>query len=152
MALDKICTKCLVAGLVMLSASLLANDAVDNGHEQAVTASERAALAVVVRRTAAYNRHDIEEFLATYAENVRVYEYPDKLLGEGRERMRGIFGPQFAENDGRIVVHTQHALENTVISDETTTVYGHTEHNIGIYTVSDGAIVEVRLIEPAETR
>jgi len=150
MAIDNIRTKSLVAGLIMLSASLLANDSVNSDHEQVATASERAALAVVERRTAAYNRHDIEVFLSTYDENVRVYEYPDKLLGEGRERMRGIFGPQFAENDGRIVVHARHALENTVISDETTTVYGHTEHNIGIYTVRDGAIVEVRLVEPSE--
>lgn len=150
MATDNIRMKSLVAGLIMLSASLLANDSVNSDHEQVATASERAALAVVERRTAAYNRHDIEVFLSTYDENVRVYEYPDKLLGEGRERMRGIFGPQFAENDGRIVVHARHALENTVISDETTTVYGHTEHNIGIYTVRDGAIVEVRLVEPSE--
>lgn len=150
MAIDNIRMKSLVAGLIMLSASLLANDSVNSDHEQVATASERAALAVVERRTAAYNRHDIEVFLSTYDENVRVYEYPDKLLGEGRERMRGIFGPQFAENDGRIVVHARHALENTVISDETTTVYGHTEHNIGIYTVRDGAIVEVRLVEPSE--
>ncbi len=66
--------------------------------------------------------------------------------------MDAIFRPQFAENDGQIVVHSQHALGNTVVSDETTTVYGHTEHNIGIYTVSEGLIIEVRLIEPSEAR
>lgn len=113
-----------------------------------LTSAEQSALAVVARRTAAYNAHDIDAFLATYHEDLLVYEYPDNLLGEGTDRMRNIFGPQFADNDGEIVVHSRHALENVVLSDETVTFYGKTEHNIGIYTVEDGLIVEVRLIEP----
>ena len=118
------------------------------GEHAPLTSVEQSALAVVARRTAAYNAHDIEAFLATYHEDLLVYEYPDNLLGEGTDRMRNIFGPQFADNDGAIVVHARHALENVVLSDETVTFYGKTEHNIGIYTVEDGLIVEVRLIEP----
>ncbi len=119
-------------------------------HSNGVTAQEQAALEVVARRTAAYNAHDIDAFIATYADTVRIYEYPDTFLGEGTQRLRDIFGPQFAESDGKIVVHRQHALEHTVVSDETVTFYGTTEHNIGIYTVTDGLITEVRLIEPHE--
>ncbi|MEP1142331.1 MAG: nuclear transport factor 2 family protein [Henriciella sp.] len=121
-----------------------------SGHIATKSSIEQAALEVVQRRTAAYNAHDIDAFIATYADNVRIYEYPDKFLGAGTERMRAIFGPQFAEDDGTIVVHRQHALEHTVISDETVTFYGTTEHNIGIYTVIDGLIAEVRLVEPEE--
>ena len=138
------------AALVISTATSRAQESRANDHLEAATPTEVSALQVIARRTNAYNNHDIEAFLATYDENVRIYEYPDKLLGEGTDRMRRIFGPQFAENDGRIVVHAQHALENTVVSDETVTFYGNTEHNIGIYTVRDGLIVEVRLIEPAE--
>lgn len=121
-----------------------------SGHIAGISSIEQAALEIVQKRTAAYNAHDIDAFIATYADNVRIYEYPDKFLGEGTERMRAIFGPQFAENDGEIIVHRQHALEHTVISDETVTFYGTTEHNIGIYTVKDGLISEVRLVEPEE--
>ena len=119
-------------------------------HASPVNSTEQIALDVVARRAAAYNAHDIEAFLATYDDDVRVFEYPQELLGDGRERMRGIFGPQFAGDEGRIIIHSQHALGNVVISDETVTIYGHTEHNIGIYTVRDGLISEVRLIEPED--
>jgi len=115
-----------------------------------VTPDEQAPLDVVQRRTAAYNAHNINAFIATYSEDVRIYEYPDKFLGEGTQRLRDIFGPQFAENDGSIIVHEQVVLEQTVVSNETVTFYGRTEHNIGIYTVSGGLITEVRLIEPHE--
>lgn len=102
------------------------------------------------RRTAAYNAHDIDAFIATYSQDIRIYEYPDTFLGKGTQRLRDIFGPQFAENDGSIIVHNQDVLEETVVSNETVTFYGTTEHNIGIYTVVDGLITEVRLIEPKE--
>ena len=144
-----------VAATMFLVACMSAQDA-DPGHSgditlqahSGVTEEEQAALAAVARRTAAYNAHDIEAFLATYHEDLRVYEYPHRFLGEGTDRMRDIFGPQFAANDGTIVVHSRHALENVVVSDETVTFLGKTEHNIGIYTIEDGLIVEVRLIEP----
>jgi hypothetical protein len=147
-----IAPKIIVAALPALLAMFLLGKAyaADEDHVAAATAQERIALEVVERRTAAYNDHDIDAFLATYHENVRVYEYADRLLGKGTERMRRIFGPQFSANDGRIVVHARHALENTVVSDETVTFYGKTEHNIGVYTIEGGLIVEVRLIEPAE--
>ncbi len=138
------------AALVISTATSPAQESRANDHLAAPTSTEIEALSVIARRTDAYNDHDIEAFLATYDENVRIYEYPDKFLGEGTDRMHRIFGPQFAANDGLIVVHSQHALEHTVVSDETVTFYGNTEHNIGIYTVRDGLIVEVRLIEPAE--
>ena len=136
--------------LFFVTVSSPAQSPTSDDHENSISVTEREAIDVVARRTNAYNDHDIEAFLATYDEQVRIYQYPDKFLGEGTDRMRRIFGPQFAENDGLIAVHSQHALEHTVVSDETVTFYGNTEHNIGIYTIRDGLIVEVRLIEPAE--
>ena len=128
----------LIAVMIVIATEPSAQSPTDDAHTQTISLTEREAIAVVARRTIAYNNYDIEAFLATYDENVRIYEYPDELLGEGTDRMRRIFGPQFAENDGLIVVHGQHALESTVVSDETVTFYGNTEHNIGIYTVRDG--------------
>lgn len=133
-----------------LATCSIAQESTGDAHNAASTVAERAALDVVARRTAAYNNHDIDAFIATYDENVRIYEYPDKLLGDGTERLRRIFGPQYSADDGLIVVQAQHALEEVVVSDETVTFYGTTEHNIGVYTVKDGLIVEVRLIEPAD--
>lgn len=104
----------------------------------------------VSKRIAAYNAHDIDAFLATYAEDVRIYVYPERFLGQGRDRMRRIFGPQFARGDGFVRVRNQHVLENRVVSIEDVTIDGMLERNIAIYTIADEVIAEVRLIEPGE--
>jgi hypothetical protein len=111
------------------------------------TPAEQAALDVVNKRIAAYNAHDIDAFIATYAENVRIIVYPERVLGTGRERMRGIFGPQFAKGEGVIKVEGQHVLENTVVSAEDITIGARNDRNIAVYTIRDGLIAEVRLIE-----
>ncbi len=76
-------TVTVVVALVFLSAGLLAKDSAIDAHSQEVTDEERAALDVVARRTAAYNEHDIDAFLATYDAKVRVYEFPEEFLGVG---------------------------------------------------------------------
>lgn len=111
------------------------------------TAAEQTALDLVNRRISAYNAHDIDAFLATYDENVRIVVYPDRVLGEGRERMRRIFGPQFEKGEGVITVLGQHVLENTVVSDEDIRIGARDDRNIAIYTIRNGLITEVRLIE-----
>jgi hypothetical protein len=111
------------------------------------TVGEQAALDLVNRRIAAYNAHDIDAFLATYDENVRIIIYPERVLGEGRERMRRIFGPQFERGEGVIEVLGQHVLENIVVSDEDIRIGARDDRNIAIYTIRNGLIAEVRLIE-----
>jgi hypothetical protein len=111
------------------------------------TAGEQAALDLVNRRIAAYNAHDIEAFLATYDEKVRIIVYPERVLGEGRERMRRIFAPQFAKGEGAIRVLGQHVLDGRVVSDEDIAIGSRNDRNIAIYTVRDGLIAEVSLIE-----
>lgn len=115
--------------------------------EHTISPQEQAALDLVNRRIAAYNAHDIETFLATYDEDVRIIVYPERVLGEGRDRMRRIFGPQFAKGEGVIRVLGQHVLENTVVSHEDIRIGARDDRNIAIYTIRSGLIAEVRLIE-----
>lgn len=119
-------------------------------HSSMPSAEASAAMQAVSKRIAAYNAHDIDAFLATYAEDVRIYVYPERFLGQGRDRMRRIFGPQFARGDGFVRVRNQHVLENRVVSIEDVTIDGMLERNIAIYTIADEVIAEVRLIEPGE--
>ena len=44
----------------------------------------------------AYNAKDIEAFLAVYDDSVEVYEFPDKLMYVGLQKMREIYEPFFA--------------------------------------------------------
>lgn len=117
---------------------------------KAASPAEQSALDLVNRRIAAYNAHDIDAFAATYADDVRIYSYPDRLTGTGRARMRGIFAGQFARNQGHIVVLGQHVLNNVVVSEEMNTIGNQAHHAIAIYTVQDGLIAEVRLVEEVQ--
>jgi len=43
---------------------------------------------VVQRQLDAYNAHDLEAWLATYAENAQQFEHPGKLIASGHAQMR----------------------------------------------------------------
>ncbi|KJY26043.1 nuclear transport factor 2 family protein [Streptomyces sp. NRRL S-495] len=51
---------------------------------------------VVERQLAAYNSHDIDAFVATYAEDVTVHRADGSLL-QGRQALRDRYAGQFAE-------------------------------------------------------
>ena len=51
---------------------------------------------LVQRQLNAYNFRNIEAFLDTYAEDVELYEHPDKLIMEGKDEMRKTYGARFA--------------------------------------------------------
>ncbi len=58
------------------------------------SAAERA----VQRQYEAYNRRDLEAFVAAHAPNVRFYLYPDSLALEGRDAIRERFGKMFTSS------------------------------------------------------
>jgi len=108
---------------------------------------EVAVLNVVALRIAAYNAHNIESFVTAHAENVQIYEFPEKKIGEGRAHLKRIFGPQFARGAGLIQVKGQFVIGDKVVSQELVTIDNVTERIIAIYTVENGVINSVRLIE-----
>lgn len=116
-----------------------------NGSEQ--NSAEQAMLDVVAKRISAYNAHNIQQFLAAHDEDVGIYEYPERLIGEGRSHLQRIFAPQFARGEGAVEVVMQRVLGNRVVSEEYATVDGETEHLIIIYTIENGRITSLRLIE-----
>lgn len=52
-------------------------------------------LALVQEQLIAYNARDIESFLKPFAEDIEWYEFPDKLLGKGKDDMRKQYGAMF---------------------------------------------------------
>ncbi|WNO09410.1 hypothetical protein [Teredinibacter sp. KSP-S5-2] len=81
-----------VLGLLLLSAATLAKEPID----------------VVNERIDAHNKYDLDRFLATYADEVKVYDYPNVQLGSGgKERLRKIFGPLFNDKSVQTTVHSQ---------------------------------------------
>jgi hypothetical protein len=51
---------------------------------------------VVDRQLEAYNRHDIEAFVACYTEDARFIELPDRVKFEGHDAFRTVYARLFA--------------------------------------------------------
>ena len=108
------------------------------------------ALDAVKRRIDAFNKHDLDSYLNAHHENVRIYEYPEELIGEGRSHLRRIFGPLLEEGIGSIDVVYQAVVDRTVVSEEILN-YGEAPiHIVVVYTVENNVISGLRLIEPAD--
>ncbi|MBB4634879.1 nuclear transport factor 2 family protein [Longimicrobium terrae] len=50
---------------------------------------------VVQAQVDAYNRHDIDAFVATYAPDVVLYRHPDQVMMRGTDAMRTLYGQMF---------------------------------------------------------
>ncbi len=138
---------CLMIAVALVSAPLTVKAEGTDAVSEDRVALERDARAAVARRNAAVNANDIDAFLGAYHPDFKIYEYPDKFLGTGTDRMRDIFGPIFAAGGAAVTVGDQMTLEHTVVSFETLSLNGVAEDLISIYTVENGQITQVRLIE-----
>ncbi len=103
-------------------------------------------LEVVNRRMDAYNQHDLSTFLATYADTVQVYTYPDKLLAGGKVHLQSIFEPMFKEGTIAVKIHQQIEKDSYVINQETVIYSDKKTDYVSIYKVVDGLITEVRFV------
>lgn len=72
--------------------------------------------AVVQRQLDAFNRRDLDAWVATYAEDARQFEFPAKLLATGRGEIRARISSRFQEPDlnARLV---RRAVMGTLVVD-----------------------------------
>lgn len=73
---------------------------------------------VVQRQLDAYNAHDMEGWLATYASDAKQYEYPNKLLAEGHDAVRERMVARFQEPDLHAHLKSRIVIGSTVIDHE----------------------------------
>jgi hypothetical protein len=66
----------------------------------------------------AYNAHDVEALIATYAAGARQYEYPDRLLAQGAPALRERMAARFEASRPHAQLLHRVALGNTVIDHE----------------------------------
>ncbi|MGB3798814.1 MAG: nuclear transport factor 2 family protein [Lewinella sp.] len=97
----------------------------------------------------AYNTGNLELFLSAYADSVRIYQYPDELGGQGKDRMREIYGGMFEQMpDLQCRLVSRMVMGDKVIDHESVVMVAGEEPTevIAIYTVSNGLITEVRFM------
>lgn len=98
------------------------------------------------RQLNAFNARDIDAFLEPYADDVELYDMPDKLLGKGKDTMRKMYGQFFAKTpDLHCEVPSRIVVNNTVIDQELgTNVAGQKPSTaVAIYKIENGKIRKV---------
>lgn len=104
---------------------------------------------VVQAQVEAYNRRDLEGFLATYAPDARLYTHPDQLRRSGVDQMRQAYGRLFASSPQLHARITQRIVQgNYVIDHEHVTGLPNGAENsaVAIYEVRNGKIQNVWFI------
>ena len=114
-------------------------------------ASAESAEQVVQEQVEAYNKHDVDLFLSTYSPEIKIYDFPDKLILSGLDKMRESYGPMFDQvpEDYKAEITKRIAQGNFVIDQEllTSESAGTRESAVAIYQVEDGKIVGVWFID-----
>ncbi|MBT8303372.1 MAG: nuclear transport factor 2 family protein [Bacteroidia bacterium] len=118
----------------------------ENTQDQAGEISE--VEAIVQKQLDAYNKRDIDAFMATYAKDVKLYNYPNELQTDGQETMRKSYKAWFDQTpDLRAFIKKRMVIGNKVIDEEQVTANGKIFHAVAIYEVENGLIKKVTFIQ-----
>ena len=103
-------------------------------------------LEVVNKRMKYFNEHNYDEFIKLYNTNVKVYTYPDNLMGTGSDRLEFIFKSDFESKSVAVNIVNQMDNDSYVINHEIVTNDGKETKYISIYKVEKGLITSVSFV------
>ncbi|WP_108805585.1 nuclear transport factor 2 family protein [Aquimarina sp. Aq107] len=112
--------------------------------------NNNAAIEIVNKRMESYNQHNFVDFIKLYAEDVKIYTYPEKLLGTGIENISSIFKPKFESKSIQVEIVSQMYNGKHVINHEIVTENSIETKYISIYEIKDGLISSVRFVRDYE--
>ncbi len=100
---------------------------------------------VVQRQVDAYNNRNINDFVNTYADSVKFYNFPDKYLGKGKEFIRKGYTNFFLNNEKLKCVIVERIIQGSTIIDKENITVSDQRHfeNVAIYKVENGKILTV---------
>jgi len=104
---------------------------------------------LVDKQLDAFNRHDLETFLATFAPDATLFDQPNQVRQSGIGEIRQTYGLAFASNPAlRAMVSARMTQANVVVDQETVTGFadGKTVTAVVIYEVADDKITRVWFI------
>jgi hypothetical protein len=105
-----------------------------------VTAEEM--IAVVQRQVDAYNAHDLESFVATYADDALIRDVSG-ARGQGHDWLRATYGPMFAQRSAPVRILGRLCANGWVVDEELVGRPDGDIHVLAAYRLADGAIAEV---------
>ncbi len=104
--------------------------------------------AIVQRQLNAYNARNIDAFMNTYADDVELYTFPNKLLSKGKEAMRKNYEGMFKNVPNLYCQIVNRIANGAVIIDKEKVRFGKDFlEAVAIYEVADGKIKKVTFIQ-----
>lgn len=104
---------------------------------------------LVQRQLNAYNFRNIDAFVDTYAEDVEIYEHPDKLLMKGKEAIRKNYGARFATTPELHCEILERTVKGNVVIDTESVQYENGGQKVianVTYHIENGKIQKVYLL------
>ena len=103
--------------------------------------------AVVNRQLDAYNARNIDQFVATYSEDIEIYK-KGQLIMKGHEQLRKNYDAMF-KNTPNLHCHIENRIliNNKVIDKENVIKNERFVEAVAIYEVADGKIQKVTFVE-----
>ena len=102
---------------------------------------------LVQRQLDAYNARDLAAFLATYADSITIYDFPDQLLMRGKSEVRSRYSVLFEETPNlHAEIKNRIILGNKVIDQEYVRVGERYIEAVAIYEVAGDKIARVTFV------
>lgn len=102
---------------------------------------------IVQKQLDAYNRRDLEEFLSTYSESIKIYNYPGQLRSSGLPKISKDYAAFFQTTpDLHCEIKNRIVIGNKIIDHEYITMNGEKLNAVAIYEVREGKIDKVTFI------
>jgi hypothetical protein len=74
-------------------------------------------LLTINRQLKAYNSKNLEEFIVNFSEDIKVYEFPEKLLYEGKDQFRLFYSQRFLYSNLLNCIINNRIILNEIIVD-----------------------------------
>ena len=121
---------------------------VNSNNTRLAFVAEESPRKIIDQQLKAYNSRDIEAFVATYSDDVELYNFPNKLIGKGREDLRKNYTSFFESTpDLNCEIKNRIVIGNKVIDEEYLTINGQNFSAVAIYEVENGKISKVTFIQ-----
>jgi len=103
---------------------------------------------IVQAQLDAYNRHDLEGFLAFYADDAVLVNYPDEITQTGKTQMRARYAKRFAQPGVHAEIISRIAFAHFIVDHERITSPPSADiiEAVATYEVRDGKIVRVTFL------
>lgn len=102
---------------------------------------------IVQKQLDAYNSRDLEGFLSTYSDSIKIYNYPGQLSSSGLPEIRKDYAAFFQTTpDLHCEIKNRIVIGNKIIDHEYITMNGEKLNAVAIYEVWEGKIDKVTFI------